>query len=74
MAKDSLQSELSELRAEYENYKIRATSVLKKQKTEAQPSATSSKETADDFNTDQVEREMLQRVVEALKGKIAELE
>jgi hypothetical protein len=47
---------------------------LKKQKTEAQPSATSSKETADDFNTDQVEREMLQRVVEALKGKIAELE
>ncbi|EFX90403.1 hypothetical protein DAPPUDRAFT_219999 [Daphnia pulex] len=74
MAKDSLQSELSELRAEYENYKIRATSVLKKQKTEAQPSATSSKEAADDFNTDQVEREMLQRVVEALKGKIAELE
>lgn len=72
MAKDSLQSELSELRAEYENYKIRATSVLKKQKTE--PSATSSKEAADDFNTDQVEREMLQRVVEALKGKIAELE
>ncbi len=74
MAKDNLQSELSELRAEYESYKIRATSVLKKQKTEAQPSTTSSKEAADDFNTDQVEREMLQRVVEALKGKIAELE
>lgn len=72
--KDLLQSELSELRAEYENYKIRATSVLKKQKTEAQPSVISSKEAADDFNTDQVEREMLQRVVEALKAKIAELE
>jgi hypothetical protein len=47
---------------------------LKKQKTEAQPSVISSKEAADDFNTDQVEREMLQRVVEALKAKIAELE
>lgn len=73
-AKNSLQLQLSELRAEYENYKIRATSVLKKQKTEGQPLATSTKEAADGFNTDQVEREMLQRVVEALKAKITELE
>lgn len=73
-AKDSLQLECSELRAEYENYKIRAMSVLKKKKTEEQPLGLSSKETVDDLNTDQVEREMLQRVVDALKAKIAELE
>lgn len=72
-AKDSLQLEFSELRAEYENYKIRAMSVLKKKKTEEQP-CLSSKETVDDLNTDQVEREMLQRVVDALKAKITELE
>lgn len=72
--KDSIQREYSELRVEYENYKIRALSVLKKKKTEEQPLAASAKETVDDYNTDHVEREMLQRVVEALKVKIAELE
>lgn len=72
--KDSIQSEYSELRVEYENYKIRALSVLKKKKTEEQPLTASAKETVDDYNTDHVEREMLQRVVEALKVKIAELE
>lgn len=74
VTRDNLHLELSDLRSEYENYKIRATSVLKKQKTEANPASMSSKEAVDDFNTDHVEREMLQRVVEALKTKIAELE
>ena len=73
IAKDSFQMQLSELRADYENYKIRAMSVLKKKTTEGQP-PTSTKEATDDFNTDQVEREMLQRVVEALKSKITDLE
>lgn len=72
--KDSLQVQLSELRAEYENYKIRATSVLKKQKTEGQSSTIATKEPVDGLNTDQIEREMLQRIVEALKTKIGELE
>ncbi|KAI9555719.1 hypothetical protein GHT06_018234 [Daphnia sinensis] len=74
VTRDNLHLELSELRAEYDNYKIRATSVLKKQKTEANPASLSSKEAVNDLNTDQVEREMLQRVVDALKTKIAELE
>uniref|UniRef100_A0A0P5CW96 GRIP and coiled-coil domain-containing protein n=1 Tax=Daphnia magna TaxID=35525 RepID=A0A0P5CW96_9CRUS len=74
VTRDNLHLELSELRAEYDNYKIRATSVLKKQKTEANPASLSSKEAVNVLNTDQVEREMLQRVVEALKTKIAEIE
>ncbi|KZS15205.1 putative GRIP and coiled-coil domain-containing protein 2 [Daphnia magna] len=74
VTRDNLHLELSELRAEYDNYKIRATSVLKKQKTEANPASLSSKEAVNVLNTDQVEREMLQRVVEALKTKIAEID
>lgn len=73
-ANESLKVYFSELQAEYDSYKIRATSVLKKQKTEGHTSSTSPKEGNGDFNTDQVEREMLQRVVEALKAKITELE
>ena len=73
-ANESLKVYFSELQAEYDSYKIRATSVLKKQKTEGYTSSTSPKEGNGDFNTDQVEREMLQRVVEALKAKITELE
>lgn len=71
---ESLKVRFSELQAEYDSYKIRATSVLKKQKTEGHSSVTTQKEGNGDFNTDQVEREMLQRVVEALKAKITELE
>ena len=69
--KDSFKSQLSELQTEFENYKIRVTSAFKKQKTEAtvQPN-----QDPDNFNTNQVEREMLQRLVDALKLKISELE
>jgi len=70
--KRNLESQLSELRADYENYKIRATSVFKKQKTEAQVPSTH--EPTNEFNTDKVECEMLQRLVDALKLKISELE
>lgn len=70
--KKTLESQLSELRADYENYKIRATSVFKKQKTEAH--VPPSQESPNDFNTDKVECEMLQRLVDALKLKISELE
>lgn len=72
--KTSIEQQYSELRAEFENYKIRATSVLKKRQTEEKSSSKAVKGSADDFDTDQVEREMLQRVVEALKAKIVELE
>lgn len=70
--KKKMECQLSELRTDYENYKIRATSVLKKQKTEAH--APASNELSNNFNTDKVECEMLQRLVDALKLKVSELE
>lgn len=73
-SKSSIELQYSELRSEFENYKIRATSVLKKKQTEEKSLPKSGKDGVDDLNTDQVEREMLQRVVEALKAKIVELE
>lgn len=72
--KGTLELHLAELQSEFESYKVRATSVLKKAKTEVQSSASNSKETSNDVYTEQVEREMLQRVVEALKMKVSELE
>lgn len=76
-AKEKLERELSELQSEYEKYKRRATSILKKQsegRSSCPPGGQPESVKGDDFNTDQVEREMLQRVVDALKIKITELE
>lgn len=72
--KEKLQRDLSELQSEFEAYKRRATSLLKKQTETSSCNATTVASKTDEFNTDQVEREMLQRVVEALKSKITELE
>ena len=70
--KKMFECHLGELRSEYENYKIRATSVFKKQKTEGQ--APAQHELSNNFNTDKVECDMLQRLVDALKLKISQLE
>ena len=72
--KETIELHLEELRNEYESYKVRAASVLKKAKTEVQSSVNTPKDSSDDAYTEQVEREMLRKVVEALKEKVAELE
>jgi len=72
--KEKLQRDLSEIQSEFEAYKRRATSLLKKQTETSSNNGTPVASKTDEFNTDQVEREMLQRVVEALKSKITELE
>ena len=71
--KSCLSVRLAEMQKEFESYKVRATSVLKK-KTEGQQETNGSQEVTNGLNTEKVEREMLQRVVDALKVKIAELE